>query len=59
MVDTFNAHRGDCEAFEGRKKDTTQGIADGDAVARFQRTEFESAAEIVSFEHNHLVRFLE
>ena len=59
MVDTFNAYRGDCKAFEGREQYTAQRIADGDAVAGFQRTEFENATEIVGLEHDHLVGFLE
>ena len=58
MVDTVDTDRCDGEAFQRGEKDTAQSVADGDAVARFQRAEFESATEVVGFEHDYLVGFL-
>ena len=59
MVDTVDLHRGNSIAFERREKDATQSVADGSAITGLQRAEFKSAAEVVSFKHDHLVRFLE
>jgi hypothetical protein len=59
VVDTLDVHRCNCEALQGREEDTTQRIADGDAIAGFQRTELKGATEIISLEHDHLVGFLE
>ena len=58
MVDTVDLDRRDSIAFERREKEATQSVADGCAVAGLQRTEFESAAEVVSLEHDHLIGFL-
>jgi len=59
VVDAFDLDGSDSIAFERREKDATQGVADGSAVAGLQRTEFEGTAEVVSFEHDHLVGLLE
>ena len=59
VVNTFNADGSDCKAFKRREQHTTQRIANGDAIAWFQWTEFEYATEIVGLEHDHLVGFLE
>ena len=54
----LDPYSGDGEAFERGKKHSAQGIADGESVSLFERTELESAFIVLGVDHHHFVRLL-
>ena len=58
MFDAVNADARDGEAFERAEQYATQGVTDGNAVARFQWLEFKLAEVVIGFQHQDFVGFL-
>ena len=48
----------DSKTFQRGEKNAAESVADGRAVSRLKRPEFETADGVCAFEHYHLVRFL-
>ena len=59
MFNAVDAHACDGEALQAAEQDPTEGVADGDAIARLQGTELKNSVLVVGFDHRDLVRPLE
>ena len=59
VADAVNFNRGNSKAFERRQQYSTESVAHSDAIAGFQRLELKLAVEIVGFQHEDPVGFLE
>ena len=59
VLNAVDFYRRDRESFQRGKEHATESVSDSDAIAGFQRLEFELTVEVSCFYHNHLFRFLE